>query len=400
MNRFIYVALLSFIFLSAFSQTNAVKLKANRAYTSKSGLTCTIFTIHQKAVKADSGDVVSVHYIGKLVDGTVFDNSYDRLQPISFPLGAGRVIKGWDEGIQYLHLGDSALFVIPASIAYGNRAVGKIPANSDLHFTVKLVDVKKAVKPYDAAGFDTVKLDNGLAYIIVQKGKGDGVAINQKALVQYTGYFTNGKKFDSSYDNGGKAFDFILGRHRVILGWEQGVVGMKIGEKRKLLVPYALAYGEAGRTPIPAKADLVFDIELEGIEKLNYPSFDFTNSDTVKLESGLKYLVAETTNAYQIKTGDTAIIQYIAYTADGNIFDSSYDRGDSLMFTAGTGWVIPGLDEGIQKMKVGEKMRFFIPYQLGYGEEGREPIIPAKANLVFDVYLQGVRIAAAKLDEK
>lgn len=93
--------------------------------------------------KAEKGKTVSVHYKGMLPDGTVFDSSYKRKQPIDFPLGKGHVIEGWDEGIQLLKEGDKARFVIPSHLAYGSRgAGGVIPPNATLVFDVELVKVK------------------------------------------------------------------------------------------------------------------------------------------------------------------------------------------------------------------------------------------------------------------
>ena len=93
--------------------------------------------------KAEKGKTVSVHYKGMLADGTVFDSSYKRKQPIDFPLGKGHVIEGWDEGIQLLKEGDKARFVIPAHLGYGDRgAGGVIPPNATLVFDVELMKVK------------------------------------------------------------------------------------------------------------------------------------------------------------------------------------------------------------------------------------------------------------------
>ena len=101
------------------------------------------FIARGKGTKAEAGKKVSVHYKGMLADGTVFDSSYKRKEPIEFPLGKGHVIEGWDEGIQLLQVGDQARFVIPPHIAYGQRgAGGVIPPNATLIFDVELVDVK------------------------------------------------------------------------------------------------------------------------------------------------------------------------------------------------------------------------------------------------------------------
>lgn len=93
--------------------------------------------------KAEKGKTVSVHYKGQLANGTVFDSSYKRNQPIDFALGVGQVILGWDEGIQLLKIGDKARFVIPGDLAYGSEgAGGVIPPNATLIFDVELIDVK------------------------------------------------------------------------------------------------------------------------------------------------------------------------------------------------------------------------------------------------------------------
>ena len=93
--------------------------------------------------QAESGKTVSVHYTGKFQDGKVFDSSVSRGEPIKFPLGAGRVIKGWDEGIALMKAGGKAQLVIPPHLAYGESgAGGVIPPNATLVFDVELVSVE------------------------------------------------------------------------------------------------------------------------------------------------------------------------------------------------------------------------------------------------------------------
>ncbi|MFD2697686.1 peptidylprolyl isomerase [Mesonia sediminis] len=117
------------------------KLKALTEGLSKteSGLHYTI-TQEGKGPKPKKGNTVSVHYKGMLVDGTVFDSSFKRNQPIQFPVGMGHVIAGWDEGIMLLNQGDKAKFVIPAHLGYGAQgAGGVIPPNATLIFEVELI---------------------------------------------------------------------------------------------------------------------------------------------------------------------------------------------------------------------------------------------------------------------
>lgn len=89
------------------------------------------------------GDEVTVHYVGALVDGKVFDSSRDRGQPFTFILGAGSVIRGWEEGVAGMRVGGKRRLAIAPDYAYGNRVVGPIPANSVLVFEVELLAVKK-----------------------------------------------------------------------------------------------------------------------------------------------------------------------------------------------------------------------------------------------------------------
>jgi uncharacterized damage-inducible protein DinB len=100
-----------------------------------------------------------------------------------------------------------------------------------------------------------------LRYIDEQVGTGAAAKAGQEYTVHYTGWLRDGTKFDSSVD-AGKPLKFVQGRRQVIAGWEMGFEGMKVGGKRRLFLPYALAYGENGRGKIPPKAELIFDVEL------------------------------------------------------------------------------------------------------------------------------------------
>jgi hypothetical protein len=114
--------------------------------------------------------------------------------------------------------------------------------------------------PPPISGEPTVQPD-GLQIYLIQPGEGDVAESGMRVFVQYTGWFEDGTKFDSSLDTG-PPFPFVLGRKNVIDGWEEGVLGMRVGEKRRLVIPPDLAYGEEGFGAIPPNATLTFDIEL------------------------------------------------------------------------------------------------------------------------------------------
>jgi peptidylprolyl isomerase len=119
--------------------------------------------------------------------------------------------------------------------------------------------VSAAARDELSGGSATYSLD----YVETQVGTGEVAKAGKWLSVHYTGYLVDGTKFDSSHDHpGGQPISFPYGTHQVIQGWDTGFEGMHIGGKRRLFIPYELGYGDTGKGPIPAKAELIFDVEL------------------------------------------------------------------------------------------------------------------------------------------
>jgi len=234
---------------------------SNEIHTTETGLKYEIITPGTGA-SPTAEDNVTVNYEGTLLDGTKFDSSYDRGEPITFPLN--RVIKGWTEGLQLMKEGAKYKFTIPASLAYGEQGGGPIPPNSDLVFVVELlkVDVDEGKKflaeNKKKPGVKTTQ--SGLQYKILLEGTGKRPSATDRVTVHYEGTLIDGTKFDSSYDRG-EPIDF--GLNQVIRGWTEGVQLMKEGAKYKFFIPSDLAYGPQGSPgAIPPNAALIFTVEL------------------------------------------------------------------------------------------------------------------------------------------
>jgi FKBP-type peptidyl-prolyl cis-trans isomerase len=132
---------------------------------------------------------------------------------------------------------------------------------------VSLAGAGQATKPGGAMDEKVVTTPSGLRYVDQVVGSGAEAQKGQTVVVHYTGWLTNGTKFDSSVDRG-QPFSFALGAGRVIKGWDEGVAGMKVGGKRKLMIPPQLGYGERGAGGvIPPNAELVFEVQLIEIAK-------------------------------------------------------------------------------------------------------------------------------------
>lgn len=268
MKRIACASLLGVLLIAGAVFAEPSKVDAKDVKTTESGLKYAILKAGDgPAVKKHTQ--VKVHYTGWLENGTKFDSSVDRKRPFELTVGAGRVIKGWDEGLQGMSVGEKRQLVIPPKLAYGDREVGGglIPANSTLTFEVELLEIigtfEPAEKPAKVEEKDYKLKESGLKYAVLTEGKGASAKKGQRVTVHYSGWLTNGKKFDSSVDRG-ETFQFGLGAGQVIKGWDEGVEGMKPGEKRQLVIPAKLAYGsqEVGGGLIPANSTLVFDVYL------------------------------------------------------------------------------------------------------------------------------------------
>ena len=242
-----------------------------------------------------------------------------------------------------------------------------------------------------AAPADATKTASGLASKVLTQGTGkDHPAATDKVKVHYTGWTTGGQMFDSSVTRG-EPITFALSS--VIPGWTEGLELMVVGEKRRLWIPAKLAYGERPRPGAPA-GDLVFDVELLDIVQAPKPppvpeDVKAAPASAKKTASGLAYRVLKPGTGTEHPTATSSVsVHYSGWTPDGKMFDSSVTRGEPAHFRLNG--VIKGWTEGVQLMKVGDVMRFWIPSDLAYGDKPKRPGAPA-GPLVFDIELLGFK---------
>jgi FKBP-type peptidyl-prolyl cis-trans isomerase len=242
------------------------------------------------------------------------------------------------------------------------------------------------------APLDAQKTASGLASKILAKGTGkDHPGPTDSVKVHYSGWTKDGKMFDSSIVRGEPATFHV---NQVIKGWTEGLQLMVAGEKRRLWIPGALAYGDRPSMGGAPTGDLVFDVELISVTPAPKPppvpeDVKAPPANATKTASGLAYrILKKGTGTRSPKDTDSVTVNYSGWTPDGKMFDSSITRGEPITFPLKG--VIKGWTEGVQLMKVGDTARFWIPAPLAYGDKPTRPGAPA-GMLVFDIELLDIK---------
>ncbi|KAM4631252.1 peptidyl-prolyl cis-trans isomerase FKBP9 isoform 3-T3 [Polymixia lowei] len=313
--------------------------------------------------KVEVSDYVRYHYNGTLLDGTLFDSSHTRLRTYDTYVGIGWLIAGMDQGLLGMCVGERRIVKMPPSLGYGDNGDGSdIPGQASLVFDVVLLDLHN---PKDGITVTNQQVPESCTRKTIA---GDFVRYH------YNGSLLDGTFFDSSYSRN-RTYDTYVGRGYVIAGMDEGLINVCIGERRTITIPPHLAYGEEGTgSKIPGSAVLVFDVVI----------IDFHNpSDNTVITVTYKPEVCEKLS----KNGDFVKYHYNASLMDGSPIDSTHNYGKTYNIVLGANQVVPGMEEGLKEMCVGEKRHLVIPPHLGYGERGVTDEVPGSAVLVFDIEL-------------
>lgn len=215
-----------------------------------------------------------------------------------------------------------------------------------------------------------VQTASGLKYADTKLGKGAAVKAGYIAYVHYTLHLDDGKEIDSSRKPGRTPFNFLVGAKQVIAGWDEGLIGVAIGGRRKLCIPPQLGYGEAGKGEIiPGNSTLWFDVELMATTA---PA-EFLPTEKPKDQQGVKVLDLLPGEGQGAKKGEQVAVMYSLFAPDGKLIE----RGiEPLQWTIGDGSLIKGFDAGAIGLKKGGARKVMVPPSLGYGAKGVGPIGP------------------------
>jgi peptidylprolyl isomerase len=338
------------------------------------------------------GNVITMNYIASLPDGTEIYNTYTQNQPSTAIFGRNQLLPGWEEGVGMMKAGGKAKFVMPPELAFGDQGAGMVPPNSQIVMEVELLSVKPAPTHASVATDQLQKMDNGVLYYDLIQGDGMEAITNTTVTTQFAIWVAGSTSDDfiiSSEDD--QPVTFVVGRGDMVFpGWEQGVIGMKVGGKRLLRISPELALGAQGSGPIPANATLIMEITLTDVHE-SIKATQVDENDYVTMPSGLKYYDIQVGRGVTPTIGQTVVVNYVGWLEDGTQFDSSYDRGQPFSFQIGMGKVIAGWDLGLATMKVGGKRQLVIPADLAYGDTGSGSTIPPGATLVFEVELLEIK---------
>lgn len=253
---------------------------------------------------------------------------------------------------------------------------------------------------------DVVTLKSGLRYNDVKVGTGVEAKNGNLVEINFRGWVIKDssdlfsdwavdstKKLDIIADSYAmnQPIKIILGSDNFIKGSEEGMVGMKPGGQRTIIIPSYLCYGPEGMGPIPPNSSIKVVIELVSSKEVPLAKMWDVDSTLFKTTaSGLKYAIIKEGEGPLIEKGKQVVVHYSGFLLNGTKFDSSVERDEPLTFSAGIGQVIPGWDEGLLLLKKGSKAKFIIPSNLAYGERDLGKI-PPNSTLVFDVEIVDVK---------
>lgn len=344
------------------------------------------------------GHEVEVNYSGWLPDGTPFDSNtdpqFEHVEPFISTI-PGRVIRGWNEGLVGMKIGEVRKLYIPSPLAYGPTKRSEIIGpDQDLVFQVELLAIHPVTPWTDDDADNCVEGPGGLKWKSSLIGKEERSVMRGSILTfDINKWTTEGTLLETTQATGSAAITakFV----ELDTRWSDAVLGLKPGERRKIWVPALPAIAGAETTDL-ARHPLVVEVRLitlEG-ESLVFPWRPDEEAQSTVTDTGLKITDLVVGDGAELTKGKTATMNYTGWLMDGTCFDSNVDPsfGHVQPFTTRIpGGVIEGWNQGLIGMKVGGKRKLQIPPDMAYGSRGAGGVIGPNATLVFEVELTDVR---------
>ena len=360
--------------------------------TTASGLSYTVLKPGTGTVNPKRGDIVTVHYTGWLEDGTEFDSSRSRGEPVQYPLG--NFIEGWNEALTLMTEGARWKLRIPAALAYGDAgSPPRIPPGANLVFDVELISFQSVPAPPAFRAPDPAaqkKTPGGTAWEVIEEGKGAACAEGDAFEMEYALWTVEGELCESSATAQGPLVG--TARDMPFPFLKEAPFLMKEGGTILLEVPYEQGLGPAGKRKFPPGSRSIWRLTLKRVgHPVEPPAFEKPDEASLTaLPSGLKIRHLKEGSGPSPRMGQEVVVHYTGWLAtDGSLFDASWSRGLPATFRLGK--VIDGWNEGLQTMKEGGEAILVIPPALGYGARGAGAKIPPDSTLVFRVQLIEVK---------
>eukprot|EP00898_Chlorokybus_atmophyticus_P000263 jgi/Chlat1/1237/Chrsp115S00751 len=353
----------------AMSDYTEDKAGDQRDLTGDGGVTKKVVKAGTGWEKPEKGDEVTVHYVGKLLDGTQFDSSRDKDVPFTFTLGQGQVIKGWDKGVASMKKDEISILTCKPDYAYGKNGAGDaIPPDSTLQFEVELLSWK-SVK-------DITK-DGGVIKKILAEGTDhEKPKHNDEVLVTYTAKLQDGTVVKQSPEGG---VEFTLKEGHLCKGLVKALETMKKGEKVLLTIRSDYAFGAEGAEGVPTDATIMVEAQLQSWKKV----------EAITPDEKVMMKVLKEGEGYQTPNeGAKVQVKLTGRLSDGTVFEQRTEEGQELEFMTGEEQVVAGLDKAVLKMKKGQHVLLTVAPEYGYGvQETAGPLatIPANSTLQYEV---------------
>ena len=327
-------------------------------------------------------DVVQTRYTGWTTDGAMFDSTEVQDKMREFRVTG--VIPGFEQAVQLLSVGEGGRFWVPEELAYGGRP-GK--PRGMLVFDLKLIGIRRGPQPLVPAAAppeDAVRSDSGLAWVVLETGNPDVGSPGEEdtILVEYSSYTPDGRLLDTTVHRGEpKVFTVNL----TIAGFRESFTTMVPGERRQVWIPAELTELD-GR--LVHDDTVVFDMKL-----LSFMAAPETPANLVSIPPDAERSV--TGLAWEVLTpgtgdrgpqwGEAVKVLYAGWTADGEMFDSTFSHGQPARFVLDDSMPL-GWNEALYGMVAGEKRRVWIPEDLAYGGQKNRP----QGMLVFEIELLSI----------